>query len=160
MESSSPETTPAGVARPGQRWLIGGGALLLVAISMPWYVAERGGIDIEGLTFSWQWVPYLVVLLLLNVLFALGVAFGPEPREGGARPRNLIGLVIACAAVVWTGFRLWVAPVHEIGFEVTANVQASIGPWFALAACLVILRGQWLAAGLPAGRIERGSPQA
>ncbi len=160
MESSSPDESSPAVDRPGQRWLIGGGALLLVAVSMPWYVAERGGVDIEGMTFSWQWVPYLVVLLLFNVLFALGVAFGPEPRAGRARPRNLIGLVLACAAVVWTGFRLWVAPVHEIGFEVTANVHASLGPWFALAACLVILRGQWLAAGLPAGRIERSSAQA
>lgn len=119
---------------------------------MPWYVAERGGVELEGTTFSWQWIPVLVVLLLLNVLFALGVAFGPAPREGRARPRNLIGLVLACACIVWVGFRLWVPPVYEIG-EITANVHASIGPWFALAACVAILRGQWLAAGLPAGQL-------
>jgi hypothetical protein len=160
MESEA-AARPADAARPGQRWLIGGGALLLVAISMPWYVAERGGDTMDTMTFSWQWVPVLVVVLLLDVLLALVVAFRAPPPGGGARPWNLLGLVIACVGLVWTAFRLWLPPEYVTGLA-TANVHPSLGPWFATAACFLILRGQWLAAGFPPGRLpSRGSrPQA
>ena len=137
---------------PGRAFLIGGAAVLLVAVSMPWYTAERGGVPVEHMTFSWQWVPVLVVILLFNCLLALVIGFGTD--RGRARPINLVALVLASAAFVYTGFRLGLPPTYTTGLA-TANVHASIGPWFATASTLAILRGQWLAAGLPAGRMER-----
>ncbi|MEA2346721.1 MAG: hypothetical protein QOG62_508 [Thermoleophilaceae bacterium] len=130
--------------------------MLLVAVSMPWYTAERGGAPVEHMTFSWDWVPALVILLLFNCLLALGIGFSffGGPGYGRARPINLLALAIASAAFVWSGFRLGLPPSYSVG-EATANVHASLGPWFATGASLAILRGQWLAAGLPAGRVEK-----
>ncbi|MBA2763193.1 MAG: hypothetical protein H0U42_00705 [Thermoleophilaceae bacterium] len=138
--------------------LLGGAALLALTLFLPWFSASRGGEPFTGGGTGITWGPPILValligLLLANILVALLVAlFRTKPvAEGQARtPLNTVALGVAVATIVFVGFRIGVPPGYQIGLA-TAEVSAAIGPWLAALACLSVLRGQWLAAGLADG---------
>lgn len=119
------------------RLLVTGGAILLMAaLFLPWFGADRGGLEITDLSSGWQWLSVLDVLLAAIAVSAVAQLATDAFGELGAR-------AVAVAAIVGmaaTTARI-VSPPDDVLQGLTIEVSRKLGPFVALLALLLIVAG-------------------
>lgn len=147
-EPATPEAAPTPTARPEDlepveippelpRVLTTVGAILLMAsLFLPWFGADRAGIEVADLSSGWQWLSVLDVLLAVVAVTAVAQLATDALGELGARG-VAVAAIVAMAA---TTARL-VSPPDDALSGLTIEVSRKVGPFVALLALAVIVVG-------------------
>ncbi|MTD45889.1 hypothetical protein GKE82_16740 [Conexibacter sp. W3-3-2] len=147
-DPATPEAAPTPAARPEDlepveippelpRVLTTVGAILLMAsLFLPWFGADRAGIEVADLSSGWQWLSVLDVLLAVVAVTAVAQLATDALGELGARG-VAVAAIVAMAA---TTARL-VSPPDDALSGLTIEVSRKVGPFVALLALAVIVVG-------------------
>ncbi|PTL59540.1 hypothetical protein [Paraconexibacter algicola] len=113
-----------------------GATLLMASLFLPWFGADRAGIEVADLSSGWQWLSVLDVLLAVVAVTAVAQLATDALGELGARA-VAVAAIVAMAA---TTARL-VSPPDDALSGLTIEVSRKLGPFVALLALAVIVVG-------------------
>jgi hypothetical protein len=118
--------------RPGDALAAAGGALLLIALFLPWYDAP-GGARVTG----WRAFAVLDVLLALLAVLGIAIAVAVMVRRTPALPIALagVGCVAGPLGVLLVLIRLLDAPGQLSG--------VAVGAWLGLLGAVGVAAGAW-----------------
>ena len=122
------------------------GAVLLIALFLPWYGVDvsAGAISVSDSASAWEALDFIDILLFLISLVAIGV---PVAKAMGALPAEVPGSLLVLAAgglgVLLVLFRLVDLPTPDLGDQV--DFSRKFGIFLGLLATVGVAYGGWRA---------------
>ena len=122
------------------------GAVLLIALFLPWYGVDvsAGAISVSDSASAWEALDFIDILLFLISLVAIGV---PVAKAMGALPAEVPGSLLVLAAgglgVLLVLFRLVDLPTPDLGDQV--DFSRKFGLFLGLLATVGVAYGGWRA---------------
>jgi len=136
-EAEADDAEPVEIPDALPRLLVTAGAILLMAaLFLPWFSAQRGGVEIDELSSGWQWLSVLDVLLAVIAVSAVAQLATDAFGELGARivaVASIVGMAAVTARIV--------APPDDALEGFTIDIARKIGPFVALLALALVVVG-------------------
>ena len=120
------------------------GAVLLIALFLPWYGIDVSGVDVSGSFSAWEALGFIDILLFLVSVVAIGV---PVAKAAGSLPDDIPGPLLVLAAgglaVLLVLFRIVDLPTPDLGGGV--DFSRKFGIFLGLIAAVGVAYGGWRA---------------
>lgn len=135
----------------GRMLLLLGSSLLVASLFLPWFSLGESGALSAGPSTALEWYGTLDVVLLLTAVAGLIGGLEPNTPRAISTAAVLLSVGSAIAVVVAVG-----SPPKPETFARQIEASPEAGPWFAVAACLLVAYGHLDALTSTPGRRRRG----
>lgn len=138
-------------ASAGRIVLLLGSSLLVASLFLPWFSVGEVGALSAGPSTALEWYGTLDVVLLFTAVAGLIGALEAHTPRAISTAAVLLSVGSAIAVVVAVG-----SPPKPETFARQIEASPEAGPWFAVAACLLVAYGHLDSLTSPPGRRRRG----